>query len=266
MSEKVTKIIFGMVVASFVFQFGCTTKPILKPAIPNTKSSHHLGIRVGMLPPIDNRPAFERKGVRAPFTTFFASSGAFYTRTLGGQSRSDGDLRMEKRSDFGDVNIPNVLGSYVLDATRQSRAFDQVIPLQSSRFSYGDLPRISERSGLDYLMTVEIRHFYALNYGEKVRSFSQSTTNHGSYQTVRTTSYASDSSSPTFDVTVLRFKLWNIRNGVATPLWQKSIRASLVKRSEPSKVSGSSSLTQVLRGYQGSLQALTQALFRAGQR
>ena len=247
---KMKNILVIGITLSLIFIIGACHKAQLKPSLPNSTLPETMKIRVGFLPPIDNRPSFEKEGARGKDATIFAASGVSYFRKIGAHARADKNLVLETFPQMGARTLRNVMGAYILQTTHQARAFDEIIPLKVNNFSYKDLPKISRSYDLQYLMTVEIRHFNALTFKELKVLAARTESQSGNTITITSTYSSEARSSATFMVTVLRFKLWSHKNGRTIPVWQTSVRSAYTSnKGEPRAAGGSEALSEALRIY-----------------
>lgn len=205
---------------------GCARRIPLEVAPPSVqRAPATLPIRVGFLPPQDVRPEAERDGDRPSPQLIMLASGAYLTSSEGAVVQGDGRLGLQGSAiHFPEHTVPSQLGSHALDVTARAGIFAEVLPVPIESWEPADLPRIARDHQLDYVMTMEVRHFYVTDFRKVVASGSRS--QYGNVVVQRHSRSAEVTGVA--ESAVFRFALHRVGPSGATTLWQRSTSATVV--------------------------------------
>ncbi len=187
----------------------CSRRPVVvvtgtRPG-PGDPETSDIPSRIGVLPVIDARPTIERHPPVLPRTALFVAG------IWGSHMRGKGG-RFSRLPSF------EKLWPDALDIIRKTGAFQKVVLLPLQRWRMRDLPHIARKSGFRYLMVIEVRHLFALHYENEAITVLNS-------QIPSTVPRNSDSeTTSSFESTVMRFRLYEVRGDVVRVFWQMSAR------------------------------------------
>ncbi len=216
----------SLVIVVLVVAAGCAQRIPLEVAprpVPSAPAT--LPIRVGFLPPRDARPEAERDGDRPDPQFVMLAGGAWVSSTEGAVVQSDRRLGLQGSVIyFPEHTVATQLASHALDVTARTGIFAEVVPVPVRSWEPADLPEIARRHQLDYVMTMEVRHFYVTDFRRVFASGSRS--QHGNVIIERTS--VSASVKGVAESAVFRFALHRVGPAGAITLWQRSTSATVV--------------------------------------
>ncbi len=224
---------------------GCADRiPLMMAPRTPAASPVTLPIRVGFLPPRDVRPAAERRGAHPQPSFLFSGGGASVVIGTGALVQGDKLLGLQgSRNQFPVYDVSHLLGSYALETAQRTRVFAQIVPLPVEGWHERDLPAIARRYGVQYLMTMQLRHFYVMDFRKVIATSShhtEGTVDVYEHETVRRTYGVAEAAT-------FRFSFLRVDGPGVRTLWQRSTNATVLHPAkEPGPFSGSAALTRCM--------------------